>query len=154
MADGFGIDIKGLAKLDRKLAALDKRVKGKLVRRSVKAGANIIKLQAELNAQTVVGGEMGQLISRRLGTRRFRKQKRGSYGVSLRIRPGPLEFIWITQDGKREYVPAALEFGHVDRAGGFVPAMPYMRTAFDSKARSAVQTMGNILKIGIEMQRG
>jgi len=153
MAEGYSISITGLAELEWKLVSLDRRVKRKIVRKAVKAGADIIKHQAEENARSTVGGEMGTLISRRLGTSRFRKQKRGSYGVSLRIRPGPLDFIWITQDGTREYVPSALEFGHVDRAGNFVPAMPYMRPAYDSKAEEATRMIGTILKIGIEITR-
>ncbi len=151
MADGFVFDVRGQKELERKLKALDSRVKGRLVRKAVKSGADVIKHQVESNAVTMVGGDMGELLSRRLGTRRFRKQKKGSYGVALRIRPGPLEFVWITQDGTRQYVPAAIEFGHADRAGGFVPAIPFMRTAFDSKVRRSVQVIGNILKIGVEI---
>ncbi len=150
MPTGYSLDVQGMAELERKLQALDSKVKRKVVRVAVKSGADVIKHQAESNAETIVGGEMGTLIARRLGTRRFRRQRRGSYGVSLRIRPGPLEFIWITQDGTRYYVPSALEFGHIDRAGGFVPARPYMRPAFDSKVRAAITTIGNVLKVGIE----
>ncbi len=152
MADGFTMVIKGQAALDRKMRALDRRVKGKLTRKAVKAGADVIKHGAEENAETMVGGEMGTLLAQRLGTKRFRKQKRGSYGVALRIRPGPLEFIWITQDGTRQYVPAAIEFGHVSRDGSRVPAIPYMRAAFDTKVRPAIVAIGNVLKIGVEIR--
>jgi len=145
MAEGFSVDIRGLKELDRKLRALDNRVKGKLVRTAVKTGALVIKNQAQSNAESIVGGEMGGLLAKNLQVRAFKKRRWGSYGVSVRLKSGEIRFIWITQDGTRHYIPSDLEFGHQDRAGGMVPAIPFMRPAFDSKVRLAERTIARIL---------
>ena len=154
MSVGFDVHITGLAELDRKLKALDARVKRKLVKTAVKAGANIIKHQAASNAVTMVGGEMGDLLAKNIKVHVFRKQKRGSYGVSVWMKPGVMGFMWITQDGTQEYIPAAIEFGHFggwqQESPSFVPAIPFIRTAFDSKVRAAERVIGRILGLGLE----
>lgn len=154
MADGFSIDIRGLKELDRKLRSLDKRVKRKLVRTAVKKGAGVIRDRAQSNAVSMVGGEMGSLIAKNLKVKVFRKQKRGSYGVAVRTKSNEVGFIWITQDGTREFIPAAIEFGHF---GGwqqdsptFVPAIPFVRTAFDSKVKASERTIARVLGLGLE----
>ena len=154
MSVGFDVHITGLAELDRKMKALDARVKRKLVKTAVKTGANVIKNQAASNAQTTVGGEMGDLIAKNLKVHVFRKQRRGSYGVSIWLKPGVMDFTWLTQDGTRHYIPADIEFGH---SGGwqqenptFVPAIPFIRPAFDSKVRAAERVIGRMLGLGLE----
>lgn len=153
MADGFSVDIRGLAELDRKLKALDAKVKRKLVKTAVKAGAGLVMNKVKSNAVSMVGGEMGSLIAERMRVKAFRRQKRGSFGVGIRPN-NDIGFRWITQDGTQEYIPAAIEFGHF---GGwqqenptFVPAIPFMRTAFDSKSREAERIIARILGLGIE----
>lgn len=157
MADGFSIDIRGLKELDRKLRALDNKVKRKLVKSAVKKGASVILDRVKSNAVTMVGGEMGALLAKNVKVKAFRRQKRGSYGVGVRPK-NHIGFIWITQDGTREYIPAAIEFGHF---GGwqqanpsFVPAIPFMRTAFDSKVRAAERTIARVLGLGLETGLG
>ncbi len=153
MAVGYDVLVTGLAEFDLKMRMLDRKVKRKLVRTAVKTGANIIKQQAASNARSMVGGEMGDLLAKNLKVHIFRKQKRGSYGVSIWTKPGVMGFIWITQDGTQEYIPAAIEFGHY---GGwqqdnpsFVPAIPFMRTAFDTKVRAANRAIGRMLGLGL-----
>ncbi len=154
MADGLTVSIQGMRELDRKLKALDARVKRKIVRVAVRRGADIIKHQAKSNAATMVGGDMGSLLARHLSTKRFRRQKRGSYGVAVWMRPDVVDFVWVTQDGTREYIPAAIEFGHYggwqQHNPSFVPAIPFIRTAFDSKVQASIRVIGHTLKMGIE----
>lgn len=149
MGVDFNVIVTGQKELDRKLAALDRRVKKRLVKTAVKTGANIIKNQAESNARSTVGGEMGDLIAKNLQVRPFRKQRRGSFGVSVKFKSGVVGFVWLTQDGTRHYIPADIEFGHIDRAGGSVPAIPYMRSAFDTKVKPAERAIGRMLGLGL-----
>ena len=158
MAEGFSIDIRGLKELDQKMKSLDIRVTKKVVRIAVKRGANIILQQSKSNAVSMVGGDMGNLIAKNLVARVFKKRRRGSYGVAVRLKSGGMGLIWITQDGTREYIPAAIEFGH---EGGwqqenptFVPAIPFMRAAFDSKVRDAERYIARTLGLGIELSSG
>ncbi len=150
MAVGYDVIVTGLGEFDLKMRMLDKKVKRKLVRTAVKTGANVIKQQAASNAQTMVGGEMGDLLAKNLKVHVFKKQKRGSYGVSIWMKPGIMGFMWLTLTGMQHYIPADIEFGHVDRAGGFVPAIPFVRTAFDSKVRAAERVIGRMLGLGLE----
>lgn len=154
MSVGMTVQITGMAELERKLKALDAKVKRKLVRTAVKAGARVILAQATANAMSMVDGEMGALLAKNLKIHVFRKQKRGSYGVSVWTKPGVMGFIWITQDGTQEYIPAAIEFGHYggwqQESPSFVPAIPFIRTAFDTKRRAAERTIGRVLGFGLE----
>ncbi len=150
MAVGYDVLVTGLGEFDLKMRMLDKKVKRKLVRTAVKTGANIIKQQAASNARSMVGGEMGGLLAENLKVHIFRKQKRGSYGVSIWTKPGIMGFIWLTHIGTQHYIPADIEFGHIDKAGGFVPAIPYIRTAFDTKVQAANRAIGRMLGLGLE----
>ena len=80
---------------------------------------------------------MGALIARKLQLRTFRRQKKGQYGMLVRIRPGVDEFVVVSKSGRRGYIPAAIEYGHAfpyrggKGAAKDVAARPFMRPALD-----------------------
>jgi len=109
----------------------------KIVRQAVRAAWKPLLDRAKENALSMVGGEMGRLLARHMTLRAFRRQKKGSYGVLVRIKPGIDEFVHISTTGRRAYIPAAIEYGHAfPYKGGKgsaknVAARPFMRKALD-----------------------
>jgi phage gpG-like protein len=113
----------------------EKKVAKKVVRQGVRAAWKPLLDKSKANARTYVGGAMGSLIARKLQLRAFKKQKRGQYGMYVRIRSGVDEFVYISKSGKRAYIPSAIEYGHAfpyhggRGAAKDVAARPFMRTA-------------------------
>ena len=146
----FDIKIEGVALLEKKLLALERKIGRKIVRKAVRAGAKPMLAATKANANSMVGGEMGNLIARNLQPRAFKKQRRGQYGVATRLKTDVPEFIEESKAGRRNYIPSAIEFGHIDRAGGFVPAIPYIRVSFDSTKRTSEKAVALTFKTEIE----
>jgi hypothetical protein len=56
-------------------------------------------------------------------------------------------FIHISQSGRRNYIPSAIEYGH-----GNARPIPYIRRAWEETKREDVKIMGKKLKEGIERE--
>lgn len=116
----------------------EKKVAKKVVRQGVRATWKPLLDRSKANARLMVGGQMGSLIARNLQLRAFRRQKRGQYGMYVRIRSGVDEFIHVSKSGNRAYIPSAIEYGHAfpykggRGASKDVPARSFMRTALDA----------------------
>ena len=126
----------GFSELEKKLTMMLPATAKKVVRRAVRKGAKPVQKAARENASSMVGGEMGTLLKKHLIVRAFKKQRRRQFGVQVRLRPDVAEFIDISKEGKRNYIPSAIEFGHVG-PGGFVGAIPFMRNASDTQLANA-----------------
>ncbi len=142
----ISIRLEGADILERKLKALEAKTAKKIVRKAVRAGAKPVLQAAKANAANMVGGTMGRLIKKNIKIRAFRKQRRGSFGVGIQTAPDVPEFIHINKgDGKRQYIPAAIEYGHDN-----VPAIPFMRKAADEKLKGSAKIIGREIAAGIE----
>lgn len=147
----ISLQLEGGAALEKKLLALERNVAKKIVRKAVRAGAKPVLAAIKASSRSMVGGSMGALIAKNLQTRGFKKQKRGQFGVATRFKPDIPEFVEVSADGQRNFIPADIEFGHEDRAGGQVPAIPFMRSAFDATKRASEKAVALELKTGIEL---
>lgn len=141
--------LEGGAALEKKLLALERTVGKKIVRKAVRAGAKPVLRAIKASARSMVGGSMGALIAKNLQTRAFKKQKKGQFGAATRFKPDIPELTETSADGQRNFIPADIEFGHEDRAGGQVPAIPFMRSAFDATKRASEKAVVLELKKGI-----
>jgi len=155
----INVNVEGGKELERKLKALERKTAKKVVRKAVRKSLAPVLKAGKANAKTMIGGEMGPLIARHLALRAFKKQRRGSYAMTCRIKTGkegtPAEFVHITKEGKRYFIPAAIEYGHAlpGRGGAKhkdVAAIPFMRTASDAELPKAKNLMKVELKKGIE----
>jgi hypothetical protein len=82
----------------------------------------------------MVGGEMGNMLAGDILVKKFKKKRRGMTGVSVLIRElgdGPYSYVHITEDNYRNYIPAAIEYGHVLAPWGHSP-----RSFFNISAKS------------------
>ena len=139
------VTLEGGKQLEKKLLVLEQKTAKKVVRKATRAATKPVQKATKENATTMVGGDMGNLLKKHIVVRAFRKQKRGSYGLSVKLRPGVDEFDYVSKDGKRSYIPAAIEYGHDNAA-----AIPFMRKAADSELKNSELIMKAELARGIE----
>jgi HK97 gp10 family phage protein len=149
------MSIQGAQEIERRLNSLEKKVAKSIVRKAVRAGAKPIHAAAKTNAKETVGGDMGSRLSKDLAVRAFKRQRRGQYGVNVRFKDDE-KLVHITAQGKRQYIPAAIEYGHAFAGRGGknapkdVPAVPFLRPAFDTKKDAAERAVKRELLEGIE----
>jgi len=148
----ISIQLEGGIELEKKLMALETKISKNVVRTAVRKAQKPMLSAAKSNARSMVGGVMGGLIANNLVLRAEKKQRRGSYAVNVRVKSesegAPAEFIHITKEGKRHYIPAAIEYGHGSRKQQ--SAMPYMRNAADTTRGQTISDLARELKEGIE----
>jgi len=143
MADRIQMQIKNAQLVQNALNAFSKKISQKVVRQGVRAAWKPLLDRAKENARSSVGGEMGALIARSMQLRAFRRQKKGSYGMLVRIKAGVDEFVVVSESGRRAYIPSAIEYGHAfpGRGGKGAPkdvaAKPFARPALDATLPNA-----------------
>jgi len=142
--------LEGGVELERKLLLLERKVGKRVVKKAVRAALKPMLTGSKANARSMIGGGMGSLIAKNIQLRAFKKQRKGSYGMSVKIKPDVEEFVYNSKDGKRSFIPAAIEYGHVSRGGGQVAAMPFMRQAAEAWKSVGLQIAAGELRRGIE----
>lgn len=143
----IAMNTKGFELFDAKLKALPTKVGKKIVRTATRAGAKNTLKEVKSNAKSLIGGEMGTLIAKHAKIIVFKHQRRGSFGVQIGMKAGVPEFTDYSKVGRRNYIPAAIEFGH-----GNARPIPFIRSAWDKTKRQDIRIMGKQLKIGIERE--
>lgn len=133
----IALDLRGAKELEKKLSTLDRKVSRKVIRTAVRDAQKITLKAAKENAASMVGGSMGSLLKKSLNLRGFKRQKRGSYGMKIGLRPNDA---FLHQGENRCYIPFAIEYGHAaPGAGGSgakdVAPIPFMRSAADRTAK-------------------
>ena len=137
MSDMIQMKIENARAVQNALNAFEKKISKKIVRQGVRAAWKPLLDRAKENARANVGGKMGALIARSLQLRAFRRQKKGQYGMLVRIKSGVDEFVVVSKSGQRAYIPAAIEHGHAfpfrggKGAAKDVAAKPFLRPALD-----------------------
>lgn len=150
--------LEGFDGLDRKLSALPNKVAKKIVRTATREAAKVTLKKVKSNAKSMIGGNMGALISKNAKVIVFKHQRKGSYGVQIGMKPNVPEFDYYPvgassslstrkTTGKKSYIPAALEFGH-----GNARPIPFLRAAWSATKNRAVKKMASVLKQGIERE--
>jgi hypothetical protein len=161
--------LEGGVELEKKMKQLEVKVARKVSKDAVRASAKTVLAPAKENAKGMVGGQMGNTISRalqlRVGKNRGR-YRRGQFFMRVQHNPkyndvlvsyarGSKSNLQTRKTtGARHYIPAAIEYGHAfpGQAGGTkqVAAIPYLRSAFDVHVGRAQTVMRRELFSGIE----
>jgi len=142
----IGMTIQGDQELERRLLNLERNTAKKVIRKASRKALKPILSSAKQNAKNMVGGTMGTLLAAGLVLRAFRKQRKGSFGLNIRLKAAIQEFIHIAKDGTRYYIPAAIEYGHDSAA-----AIPFMRAAFEADKSKTIVIMHNEIWAGIKL---
>ena len=147
----FKMELKGLNKLEKKLSNIENKVAKKIVRSASRKAQNIAAKEVKLNAISMVGGEMGNLIASAMKVQAIHKQKKGSYALAVAIDKKKAEqFLHTTKAGKRYFIPTLVEFGYKKVGGGKVPANPFMRKAAEKTAKKRVNKVFSEINKGID----
>lgn len=150
----FEINVTGAKEIERALAAMPDKIARKMVRKGVRLAGKVTLQKTKQNAQTLVGGKMGALLAKNVQIRAWRRQRRGMYGMSVRLKTGIDEFIHLAVNSKypsgRTYIPFAIEYGHDNAA-----PIPFMRNAADSTRDRVVKTFSEFIfsKISAEFRK-
>jgi HK97 gp10 family phage protein len=156
--------LTGFKELDAKLSKLENKVAKTIVKKANRLAIKEVKKVVERRAKRMVGGQMGSLIAANVKIQVFKKQRKGSYGLRVGIKPDVPEFQGKSQShfrtvqgktrsitklfkGKRWYIPAALEYGH-----GSARPIPFFRSAWNASKKTAVKVLGIELRKGIERE--
>lgn len=152
------IQITGWRELDAKLRALSGPTVQRIAKPALQAGAAVLEIAAKTHANTIPG-VMGAQIARAIGQRRIRQLRDGGFSVAVAVDPKgqyESEFVHVTQAGARQYIPAAIEYGHAApydaRGPKIVAAIPYMRPAYDQEKGHVQQVVDEQFRAGIEKE--
>lgn len=143
-ARGTGAAIEGGAELERMLKGLEGKASKKIVRSAVTQAAKIPMARIKANFVSMVGGAMGRLLSSNLQSRAWRRQRSGSFARFISLKPNVPDFEHIAADGKRTYVPAAIELGHDD-----VAPIPAMRSGAEATKEQTERRMFRLITAGV-----
>lgn len=141
----MGIEVKGSALLQRKFDALNDAAKGRILERSLVAGALPVQNAAKRNAPKLTGN-----LARSI-----------HIGGHDDLNPDGGEFVQTTGAGVPEpeigphsaavYLGTDVVYAATQEFGrDAIPAQPYLRPAFDSERASALSEIGIVLKQQIE----
>ena len=140
------LNLEGGGILERKLRNIEAKVAKKVVRRAVRVAQKITLAAAKSNTG-MIGGFTGGEIKQNLKIV-APKQRRGQFRLQVGISSKANEqFVVISKAGNRNYIPAAIEYGHGSNKEG--SAIPFMRKANDSTERAKVAIVSKELQTGI-----
>ena len=150
----IGLRIEGGKELEQKLLNIERKTAKKVVRKAVREGQKPTLAKAKSNAKTMIKsgsgeglGSMGSLIANNLKIIGG-KQRRGSYRLSVGISSKANDiFVDTTKKGKRNYIPAAIEYGHGSNKNQC--AIPFMRNANESTEAMQRKIVIDKLRSGI-----
>jgi HK97 gp10 family phage protein len=148
MADGYSIQIEGLAELDAKLQGLPEEIVKKLFRKSLRASGQVIQKEIQSRAPVKVedsGAKSNSLppgaLKADIKTRTKLAPEKGNGSVT--IGPGK----------KTAHVARWVENGHnivghkpnKKKTGKKTKPRPFIRPALDASAQKAVETFAQVL---------
>ncbi len=169
--------ITGMNQLVRKLKRLESKVAKKIVRTGVRDGSKVFQKEVKSNILSMLTG--GRTLKTKAGktkvsstlekikgrlsaamhnaiiVRGIKKQKKGQWGANVQFNLTKQGDVLIYKGkGKRQFIPAAIEYGHRlffmgHDTGKKTRPIPFARKAFDSKDSTAKQTAIDSIKSGI-----
>jgi len=144
------MQIKNAQLIQNALNAFSKKISQKVVKQGVKDCWTPLLKRAKANARALDRGRTKQKKSKRMGhliavaliLQPFKRQRPGEYGMKVWINPKKAEQFIVTspRTGNRNYIPAAIEYGHAFPGKGMGPgggapkdvaAKPFLRPALD-----------------------
>lgn len=140
--------IEGAQELQTMLETLESKLARKVIRQGVRDGQRATLDAVRANARSMVGGQMGELLARHAKIRAPRRQHRGAYTLHVQFDRDVPEFIHNSRAGKRSYIPAAIEYGHIT-GGTYVMPIPFGRTACGATQEEVIRRFTAKLKAGL-----
>lgn len=139
------VHVKGLDQLQKFLDTLPARIERNIMRSALRAGANVIKLQAQQNIHSVSGALATSL---KVGSR----ARGGKVTASVSTKIFYAKFV---EYGTRPHTITARDGGALRFGGGYYRSIehpgatkshPFLRPALDAQAQAAVVAVGEQIK--------
>lgn len=152
----MNLTLEGGSQLQARLDAMVTRVARGTVRKAVRAAQQLV-MEACKTSANAIGGAMGPLMASLFTIKTpKRRQEKGSYSLHVLFRKGTAKragyeekgLVYEAKDGKRTFIPAAIEYGHGRNKEQ--AAMPFMRTAAESSRQKAFARFADVLRQGLE----
>lgn len=144
----ISVEVENAPQIEQWLKRIEQKTAKKVVRKAVRAAQRPTLATAKGLAKAMIGGEMGSLISKNIKII-SPKQKRGSYRLNVDVSNKANDiFIVTSKSGTRNYIPAAIEYGHGSNKDQ--SAIPFQRTANFRTEKKKVPIFSRTLKQGIE----
>lgn len=146
--------IDGAKELMDNLSTLGLRVQRKVVRQAVRAAQKPMQAAGRSAARALGsevdsdGVDMSELLAQHIVIAVPRKQQAGSYSLHVQMRAGVSEFVHVSKAGRRTYIPAAIEYGHMSGTT-YVPAIPFLRQAAEATVNERIRVLTEELRKGI-----
>ncbi len=160
MPDSFSMTLEGAKELDRKLNQLGAKVAKKHLVKALRAGGKLILAATRAMAPVDTGRLKRSLVLRAGKSRRSQHEKTVTVQPSSKKEPGLISYKLGSASvlgagrggraklsGRRYFYPAVVEYGTAKRAG-----KPFMRPAFDSQGRPAVNAIMRSLRDAVEKE--
>lgn len=144
MADSVEVQVKGLKELADALKQMPEKLAGQALGASVKAGADLIKNQAQANARAAFKDASGATEKSIVSYR-----KKGSTQTDITYQVGvTLQKRWPRPGGKKlpAYWWRFKEFGTRK-----MPATPFLRPAWDGRSGEALAMIKRMLEKAVEV---
>jgi hypothetical protein len=176
----FAMMIEGAEELKAKLESLRLSEQRGVFTKALRVSQKLMQKMAKVFVMNMVGGTMGKSIAENIILRKFKKRRKYSAGVNVFTAPAwmaastpgttddPTAPIYISKStGRRQYIPAAIEYGHVIVARGnkglskrrrekirkagnsagvkWVPPYPYMRKSSDMTTPERFRILSNFV---------
>lgn len=150
----LSLEIKGAREIEEMLKTLEAKVARRVVGKALRKGAAVVRRQQIQKAITVIGGAMGTNIAGSIVVKSLKQRQRQVYRVTSMISPSNESLIYKNRNGKRYYIPTAIEYGHAFPGRGGtgekdVSPIPFMRPAMEESAANAANAVIEELRNGI-----
>ena len=161
-----GIVFQGSKELIRALHKLPDAVHQKVAKAGLRPAANIVLAKARANVRARPGGSLGATIARYLHLRVFANPWTDWKGMVVEVgHRGNDELVVMSKSGQRNYLPAAIEYGHRGPGQGgkgsrgrpnpnamVAPAYAYMRNAYESTREQAIAMAETTILKGVQRE--
>lgn len=144
------MEIRGAKQLEKRLNEFGPKVAKKVIRKSMRAGAAIIRNRTKVNTPRVSGD-----LRRSIITRKAKGDRKGTFALLqlFNVKKFP-DLIRNNKTGKRAFYPASVEYGRAAPGdfGGSKVTKPqrFIRRSFDESSDQAAQKILHDLRVGIE----
>lgn len=151
------IKLTGARELDLALRNLDRKIARKLVRQALRAGAKIIRDEAQQNAP-VLSGQLKKSIkvraakSRRRGVIRLQVQTADGDYAGDEFYASFIEYGFMKQETRRLEDGSLISLKRGSGTPTYFPPRPFMRPAFESKKHEAARLVETTLRESIERE--
>lgn len=151
MADLVTVKVSGLDEIEKKLKLLPQRLGNNALKRALRKGANVIKVQAQANAQTIDDPQTRENIAKNIAVAAgSAKRSRDAGGLLMRV--GVIGGARLSRGDNGAPGGNTTHWRFVEFGTATVPARPFMRNAMVSASEKAIEVTATSMNTEIDKE--